>query len=340
MILVTGATGLVGTYLIAALLKRNKQPIRALYRSGDKLETARAVFSTYITQGTSTEIFDRVEWFAGDIIDIPVLEKAFEGVTEVYHVAGCVSFQPKDAELLRKINREGTANMVNLSLDFKVEKFCYVSSIATLNKSPKQDFYTEESHWDPELKNSIYAISKYGGEMEVWRATEEGLNAVIVNPGIIVGSGFWNTGSGRLFSGLKKGTPFYMEGGSGYVDVRDVVEIMCLLMEENKFRQRYILVSENVSFKSCIDQISIILGKKPPKTKIPNWGLKVISWIETLLSYVSNYTPKFSKELLLGLFEENRYDNTKIKESLDFKFIKISDALKVHGENYKEFLKS
>jgi len=334
MILVTGATGLVGTYLLAELLSNTNQPIRALYRSTTKLEKTTAVFLEYADLQNKKDAFDKIEWFACDIIDIPTLEKVFVGITEVYHVAGCVSFQSKDIELLRKINREGTTNMVNLSINFGVEKFCYVSSIATLNKAPKQPIYTEESHWDPELKNSIYAISKYGGEMEVWRAMEEGLNAVIVNPGVILGSGYWNNGSGRLFSGMKNGSPFYFEGGSGYVDVRDVVKIMRLLMQKNIFKQRYILVAENWTFKKSIEHIAKVLGKKPPSKKIPAWALRVISFLETIIASISNYKAKFSKELLLGLFEENKYDNSKIKKAINFEFIAIDKSIKEHGLNY------
>lgn len=337
MILVTGATGLVGTYLLAELLSNSKEPIRALYRNDEKREQTRTVFLKYITNNTAA--FNRVDWFACDINDISTLEKAFEGVTEVYHVAGCVSFQSSALELLKKVNREGTANMVNLSLSFGVTKFCYVSSIATLNKAPKQEICTEDSHWDPELKNSIYAISKYGGEMEVWRAMEEGLNTVIVNPGVILGSGYWNKGSGRLFSGMKNGSPFYFEGGTGYIDVRDVVKIMYLLMKRNQFKERFILISENWTFKQCIHHVTHILRKKEPSIKSPNWGLQFISFVESLVASISNYTPKFSKEILLGLFEIDQYCNAKIKETLDFEFIPIADSIKYHGENFRKAIK-
>lgn len=338
MILVTGATGLVGTYLLAELLKNSKTPIRALYRSEEKREETKTIFQEYVADNTA--VFETIEWFLCDINDIPILEKAFEGITEVYHVAGCVSFQSSALELLKKVNREGTANMVNLSLSFGVTKFCYVSSIATLNKAPKQSNYTETSHWDPELKNSIYAISKYGGEMEVWRAMEEGLNAVIVNPGVILGSGYWDKGSGRLFSGMKNGSPFYFEGGTGYIDVRDVVKIMCLLMKENRFKERFILISENWTFKQCIQHITTALGKKEPSVKIPNWGLQFISFLEGLVASISNYTPKFSKEMMLGLFEIDEYNNAKVKETLGFEFIPVADSIKEHGENFRKGIKS
>ena len=338
MILVTGATGLVGTYLLAELKKHSKEPIRALYRSEGKLEKSKIVFNNY-TGLKDGEAFDEIQWVKADITDILSLEKAFEGITEVYHVAGCVSFQSKDFELLKKVNIEGTANMINLSLDFKVGKFCYVSSIATLNKAPKEATFSEDSHWDPELTNSIYAISKYGGEMEVWRAMEEGLNAVIVNPGVILGSGYWKTGSGRLFSGMKKGSPFYFQGGTGYIDVRDVVKTMRLLMEQACYKERYVLVAENWSFKKCIEHISSSLGNKPPVKKISNQTLRFVSVAESFLSVISNYKPKFSKELLLGLFEEDIYDNSKIKTALGFSFIPVENSIKTHASNFIESTK-
>ncbi len=337
MILVTGATGLVGTYLLAELNKHSKLPIRAIYRNAEKLEFTKTVLEKYTE--VEAAFFDAIDWVQCDVTDIPNLEKAFEGITQVYHVAGCVSFQAKDKALLMKVNREGTSNMVNLSLDFKVEKFCYVSSIAVLNKSPKEMTYSENSHWDPEHTNSIYAISKYGGEMEIWRAMEEGLNAVIVNPGVILGSGYWQNGSGRLFSGMKNGSPFYFKGGTGYVDVRDVVKVMRLLMEQECFKERFILVAENWSFKKCIEHVTKALEKKAPSREIGGKTLYVISFFESIFAKLSNYKAKFPNEMLLGLFEEDAYDNSKIKEQLGLEFTPIEVSIAEHGSHFLKGLK-
>ena len=162
----------------------------------------------------------------------------------VYHCAALISFDTKDYYKLRKINIEGTANIVNLCITHKVKKLCYVSSIAALGNTLDQSIITEETHWNTEADNSVYAISKYGAEIEVWRGAQEGLNSVIVNPGVILGPGFWHSGSGVLFKKVYKGLSHYVTGTTGYVDVIDVVEIMTQLIHSDINNQRYIIVSE------------------------------------------------------------------------------------------------
>ena len=145
----------------------------------------------------------------------------------VYHCAALVSFNPKDYRTMRTINIDGTANLVNLCIENKVEKICFVSSIASIGKSLNNKPITEENEWNPEEKHHGYAITKYGAEMEVWRASQEGLNVVIVNPGVILGVGFWKTGTGKLFTTIKNGFKFYTEGITGFVDVKDVTKSLC-----------------------------------------------------------------------------------------------------------------
>jgi nucleoside-diphosphate-sugar epimerase len=165
MILVTGATGLVGSHLLVQLLQENEE-VKALFRSEKQIEKVKNVFAFY----NQTALFDKIKWVKGDITDIPSLEIAFENITHVYHCAALISFDPSDEDELRKINIEGTANVVNCCIDFGVKKLCHVSSIAALG-TPKEHetTITEETEWNPEELHSDYAITKYGAEMEVWR---------------------------------------------------------------------------------------------------------------------------------------------------------------------------
>ena len=205
MILVTGATGLVGSHLLVQLLQEN-EAVKALYRSKEQIEKVKNVFAFK----NQTVLFDKINWVKGDITDIPTLEIAFEHVTHVYHCAALISFDPSDEAALRKINIEGTANVVNCCIAFGIKKLCHVSSIAALG-SPKDHEVTinEQSEWNPEELHSDYAITKYGAEMEVWRGQQEGLKVLIVNPGVIFGPCFWNQGSGAFFTTVKKGIPFF-----------------------------------------------------------------------------------------------------------------------------------
>ena len=201
MILVTGGTGLVGAHLLLALAKAGES-IRAIHRKDSSFANVQRVFEYSCEESEAQRLFDSVEWVEADVLNVPALETAFDGVTRVYHCAALVSFYPGDTKKLRKINIEGTANVVNLCISRQIEKLCFVSSIATFDLNLGETDITEESHWNKEINHSMYAISKYGAEMEVWRASQEGIPVVIVNPGVIIGPGFWDTGSGVMF---KKG---------------------------------------------------------------------------------------------------------------------------------------
>src|SRR6218665_3918770 len=205
MILITGATGLVGSHLILHLLESSdsgSQKLRAIYRKDSSIARIQSLFSLY----GKAHLFVQIEWIKADITDVPLLEIAFQNVTVVYHCAAHISFDPADEELLRKTNIEGTANIVNFSLEYGIKKLCYVSSIAALG-DPKENepIITEETEWNPEKPHSGYAISKYGAEMEIWRAQQEGLEVVVVNPGVILGPLFWTAGSGEIYQNVKNG---------------------------------------------------------------------------------------------------------------------------------------
>jgi len=262
MILVTGGTGLVGAHLLYKLVNENKK-VRAIYRNKKKFDTVKRIFSYYTT---NTEVlFNSIEWHEANLNNIPALDDAFKGITEVYHCAAFVSFEPDKFKLLKKTNIEGTANIVNLCLSHTIKKLCYVSSIAAIGSTINNKPITEETEWQTEKDNSVYAITKYGAEMEVWRGTQEGLDAVIVNPGIIIGPGIWKYGSGSLITKVYRGLPFYSKGITGYVGVNDVVSAMVSLMQSNIKNERFILVAENLSFEAFTKTVAKYLNVKPPK---------------------------------------------------------------------------
>ena len=223
MILVTGGTGLVGSHLLYHLTLKDDK-IRAIYRAESSLEKVKKVFSFY-ADDIETQ-FSKIEWFQADITDVPAMIPAFFDVKQVYHCAAFISFNSKDYREMRKINIHGTAIIANLAIDAKVDKICFVSSIAAVGEAKNNEFTTEECEWNKDADNSGYSITKYGAEMEIWRASQENVDVVIVNPGVILGSGFWNTGSGKLFSQIFNGFKYYTEGITGFVSVQDVVKPM------------------------------------------------------------------------------------------------------------------
>ncbi|MBZ9651533.1 SDR family oxidoreductase [Psychroflexus montanilacus] len=325
MNLLSGATGLVGAHLLAQLIL-NKAKTRALYRTEEKKEQAIAVVLNYSV--SEDDISEHVEWMQCDILDIPKLEAAFDRITHVYHCAGFISNSPSDYKMMRKVNIEGTANMVNLSTDFNVIKFCHVSSIAALGTPLVGEAVTEETPMAEDQKPSAYEISKYGAEMEVWRASQEGLDVVIVNPGIILGDGFYDSGSGTLLMKLKQGLKFYPPKKTGFVGVYDVSKAMIQLMSSSIVNQRFVLVSENLSFKEVGNQFSKLYKTSPPKIEVKPWMLYLAWCFEVLRSFFTSYKRQLTLEVIPGLFEDSLYSSEKIKQELNFKFESLEEYSK------------
>ncbi|SEK92159.1 Nucleoside-diphosphate-sugar epimerase [Aquimarina amphilecti] len=334
MILVTGATGLVGTHLLIKLLEEKHQ-VRALYRTISKKEYAKSVF-IQCCKSEDQDTFETIEWIQGDLTDIPTLTTAFEGITHVYHCAAMISFNPSHYKMLRKTNIQGTANIVNLSLIHNVQKLCYVSSIATISENNSQKPINETSEWNPEISDSVYAITKYGAEMEVWRGTQEGLDTVIVNPGIIIGRGFYNSGSGYLFKKINRGMKYYTTGTTGYVAVDDVVKIMCRLMNSEIKNQRYILVSENLSFKSAFTMIAKALNKSTPKKKISPFLMKVAYYIQRFSHLFFRTKRTIFKSSIKSAFSNSFYENDKIKKELTYSFTPVEKAIETTASFFQK----
>ena len=339
MILVTGSTGLVGSHLLFKLISDNKK-VRAIYRREKTLKRVKHVFSYYSDDAEA--LFNKIEWIQADINDIPKLQMAFKDVTYVYHCAAFVSFEPDKYKELRKTNIEGTANIVNLSISHQIKKLCYVSSIATIgHHSNPETLIDEQTEWNSEGDNSIYGITKYGAELEVWRGTQEGLDAVIVNPGIILGPGYWNSGgSGSIFKRIYKGMTYYTTGVTGYVDVWDVVEVMKRLTESDIKNEGYILVSENMNFKNFIQKTAEALQVEAPTKEAKSWLLSVAWRLDWLNSKLFGKRRSLTKQTAKSLQNLKRYDNSKIKTALSFEFKPIEKVIEVVSQRYLNDLES
>lgn len=328
MILVTGGTGLVGAHLLLQLAE-GSQPVRALYRTEANILKTKKLFAHY----GKASLFDGIAWVRGDVTDIPSLEAAFEGITHVYHSAAYISFDPRDEDGLRKINIEGTANMVNCALAFGVQKFCHVSSIAALGDPLLPgSVIDEDTDWNPEVRHNDYAISKYGAEMEVWRAWQEGLNVVIVNPGLIFGYGFWEQGSGAVLRAVKRGQYFYTLGRCGIVAVEDVVHIMLLLMQGNYTGQRYVVVADNPNYKELLDAIAVGMKKKGP----PAYATKLLTGLawraDWFLSKLTGRKRMLTRNMAHSSHATEVYSNKKVTEATGYVFTEALSYVKVLAE--------
>ena len=326
MILITGATGLVGSHLAFELLRSGKT-VRALRRPSSDGGMLKEVLNLYSDK--PDELLSRIEWAEGDIMDIFSLEEAMEGVEEVYHCAALVSFLPADIRKLLRLNTEGTANVVNAALEKKIRKLCHVSSVAAIGRPENlTDLIDEELVWKTSRNNSMYAISKYGAEREVWRGTAEGLDAVIVNPSIILGIAGANRGSSRIFSTVWEGLRFYPPGKNGFVDVRDVARAMILLMNSDISNERFILNGESIEYKRLFDLIAAEMGKPSPSIKVGPM-LSGLAWrIEKIRSVVTGVKPLITKETAHTAVQHYEYSNEKIKKELGFEFTPIEETIR------------
>jgi dihydroflavonol-4-reductase len=316
MILVTGATGLLGSHLILKLLEQG-QNVKALYRDEKSKKNLINVFEFY----DKPHLLSHIVWCLGDILDVPSLSIAFQEVDYVYHCAAHISFDRKDENRLRKTNIEGTANIVNFCLDFKIKKLCHVSSIAALGDLKETETTLDENtEWNPEKSHSDYAISKYGAEMEAWRGQQEGLNVVIVNPGVILGPLFFTQSSGAIYQKIKKGLPFYTKGKAGFVTVIDVVNVMIGLMESKIQSERFILISENKTYQEIAFLIADVLRVKRPQYYAYKWMINYAVLIDRCLSFVLDKKRTITRDLANSLYSTDLYSNKKIAKILKYQF--------------------
>ena len=332
MVLVTGGTGLVGSHLLLRLVL-SKVKVRAIYRSMEKLRLVKRVFSYY--QKDADSLFDQIEWVQGDILDVPSLESAFLDIEQVYHAAALISFDPRDFKSLRKVNVEGTANIVNLCIHHKIEKLCYVSTIGTIGRSTDGKEATESNDWN-ELHTNVYALTKYSAEMEVWRGSQEDLNVVIVNPGIIIGPGFWDTGSGKLFTTVNKGYSFYPPGGTGFVSVTDVVSVMTRLMASTIKNERFILVAENRTYKEIMTSIATAIGKKPPLKELKKWQLEIGRYFDFFKTLFTGKPRTITKNAIYSLLHPESYSSEKVRTVLHFEFEPLEESIVFASKKFME----
>ena len=312
MIFVTGASGLVGAHLIQSLVAKEKK-VTALYRR------AKPVFPGA----------EKVHWVQGDLLDLVSLEQAMEGIQQVYHCAAIVSFAPSQSARMLKANQEGTANVVNVCIEKKIDKLVFVSSVAALGRIREDAPIDESMSWTPATSNSVYGQSKYLAEMEVWRGMAEGLNVAIVNPVIIFGAGDWNKGSSEIFKSAYDQFPWYTNGVSGFVDVLDVIDSMQILMDSPITGQRYIISAENLSYQNVFTKIAQAFNKRPPHRKVTPLLAAIVWRLEALKGMITGKTPLLTKETAATAQAVVHFNNEKfLKAFPTFKYRSMDSTIK------------
>lgn len=332
MIFVTGGTGLIGSQLLYRLAKKGLK-VKALKRTASDVNAVKQLFGYYEENTIADKLFSSIEWVEGDLLDCYFLSDTLRGCELVYHCAAFVSFEEKHADIIYKINVEGTANIANACLECNVKKLLFVSSIAALDNSvPGQDI-TEDHYWKSNKGKGPYAISKYISEQEVWRASEEGLNVLVVNPSLVIGPACRLSGTSALMAKAKNRIPFYTDGLNGYIDARDIAEILIRLAESDIVNTRYVLNSENLSYLNFITLLNQSFGHQPPFFRASPFMLRIASLFKSFLAKVLNTKNALTKYTVASLLKKTRYSNKKISELLNYKFIPVAEAV-THAADY------
>jgi nucleoside-diphosphate-sugar epimerase len=324
MILVTGGTGLIGSYLLHDLVAKGYE-VKAIRRESSRLDSVKRIFNAL--GGDNDLLFERIQWVEADLMDILSLEKVMEGVTDVYHCAAMVSFNPRRAREMITNNQEGTANMVNAALACQIRKFCHVSSVSALAKSPDQPYVTDESAWRSSKKDPPYAISKHESEREIWRGMSEGLHAVIVSPTIVIGYGDSSRDSGRLIPSLGRLSTFYTGGSNGMVGVRDVVRAMILLMESDISQERFVLNAGNRTFRELTAMVAKNMGRPLPRIRIPSALIGLLWRAEYLRSYLANSEPFITRATAVSARRKYFFDGNRICRFIDFEYTPLEEVV-------------
>lgn len=331
MIFVTGGTGMLGAHLLFELVQVNPI-IRATKRASSDLNATKKIFSFYTNK--SDELFDKIEWVDVDLLEYYSIQGALDGVTKVYHCAAMISFNKKDRKKMIENNVTGTANLVNACLNNNIQKLIHVSSIAALGRAKIGEMTTEKTPWKDNNKDSPYSFSKYQSELEVWRGIAEGLNAVIINPSVILGPGDWTKGSPSFFRLIDKGMKYYSEGMNGYVYVRDVSRAMIQLMTSDISGERYIINGEDLTYLELFNMMAKTLGKEYPRIEAKKWMMDIAWRGAWLKGFFTGRTPEFTKSNAKSFLSSYNYSNEKLVNEIGFEYTSLQKTISSIGDIY------
>lgn len=330
-ILVTGATGLVGTHVMLQLLMQGYH-VCALKREKSDCSIVKDIFDYY----DQSSLFEKIEWRTADVTDIFSLRSAFDNITAVCNAAAMVSFDKKEHKQMWQVNVEGTANIVDVALEVGVKTFCHVSSIGAIGHTTDGSSIDEKTPFQPDEKRSIYSKSKFFQEMEIWKGIENGLNAIIVNPGVIIGPCTPTRSSGLIASTMQKGTSFFTNGSTGYVDVRDVATAIVGLMQKEKYGERYILVGENSTVRNVQNIFADYFGHNRPRYCASKKLLSIVAILCSIISAISGKKNTLTLETVKTMGGMHTYNSKKIEDAIGLKFHTLEQSIANAASFFKQ----
>lgn len=313
----------MGAHVIDALLRQGRE-VRALLRKVSDTSIVQRILMHYHADGE--ERFQRIQWVEGDLFDVGALREAMHGVEHVYHCAALVSFDPRDSDALQRINVEGTANVVNAALEAGVKRLCHVSSTATIGGGLDGGTGDETKPFVQDKHSSGYAISKADAELEVHRGIAEGLDAVLVNPCVVIGPGMPGRSSMTMIERIRKGTRFFPAGSNAVVDARDVATAMTRLITEGAVGERYLLIGENLPYRKLFTLIAASAGRPAPSLLLPKWALE-LGWRAESLRTLFGGRPLITRHTARTASRARHYDGSKAERLLGMRFRSAEEAV-------------
>ena len=322
-IVVTGGTGFIGSYIIRSLLERGYHNITACKRKNSRLDLL----------GKSASQINWVDCELGDVVGLSDLVASHDAVI---HAAALVSFNPKDRGMLMQTNVRGTANLVNACLEQNVKRMIHISSIGVFPRMLQGEIIDESVSWSGEVTQSDYAISKYQSELEVWSGGAEGLSIVILNPSLVIGGGWWASGTASIFQQIDQGLKFYPAGATGVVDVRDVAEAVIKCLQSSIHGERIIISAENNTFEHLLTQISTLLGKQSPTTRLNRFLIELALLRSWLLGKISPSNRVLTRVSLHNAQHNWAFDHSKSKRLLKLNYRSVDEVLAQTARSYQQ----
>lgn len=311
MIAITGANGLLGSFIIERFVNENI-PVIAIARHPPHSKTN-----------------PLVTWREADVTDPVSLIEAFKEATCVIHAAAMVSFNPSATKKIMDTNVMGTQQVINACQSLGISHIIHVSSVGALGKVKDASVITEESKWIAGSFNTDYAESKYLAELEVYRAYEEGMTVAMVNPSVILTPGDWSRSSAKLFRFVWDEKIFYTQGQFNYVDVRDVAELIFRLYQnkEKVNGQKFIANSGSVEFLDFFQRVASRWGKRAPFIKVNSSLITTAAFLESVRCKMTGAEPLIVAKTLRANRQKFVYSNQKAANELKMQFKTLDETL-------------
>lgn len=328
MIFVSGATGLVGSHLLFELCQ-TKTKIRATFRDKSRMENVKHVFRYY--SDDADMLFEKIEWIPLNLFELEDVIKATKDCSQIYHCAAIVSFNPANKKETIRLNELMTKNIIEAALFHSIFDFCHISSIATLGRMPNNGYIDETVKYDKSDSHSAYSIGKFKAEVLVLEAQKRGLKPLIVKPSVIIGPGWWKEGSGKFYSVINSGLPFYTNGQTGFVDVRDVAKAMVLLMDSNIRNTDFLISAQNMSYQDFFTKIARSLHKEPPKIKISAFVSMIVWPFAEFFAAIAGKEPVMNRYTARTSQSKYQFSGEKLTNTIDFNYRNMDLSISEFG---------